>query len=283
LVKGLERFREHFKEFADRYVLIGGAACDLAFSDAGLAFRATKDLDIVLCVEALDAAFAKAFWAFVTQGGYEFQETCTGEKKFYRFKKPKEPDFPFMLELFSRVPDALGEIAGGPLTPIPVDDEVSSLSAILLDGDYYAWIHSAKREVSGIPIVVGPLTRFLVSAGTRVGATFFVRHQVATPSADLQCVRPSVAWDAFQGLADIRCDAENDLENTSKWEFAAEFDVHRIGRLERRSGQSHVDLGHNQNTTFFSRHRRSRRPHCPSNRCSGISRSRCRIVLRPRP
>ncbi len=153
MVKGLERFREHFKEFADRYVLIGGTACDLALTDAGLAFRATKDLDIVLCVEALDAAFAKAFWAFVKQGGYELQETSTGEKKFYRFKKPKEPDFPFMLELFSRVPDALGELAGGPLTPIPVDDEVSSLSAILLDGDYYAWIHAGKREVSGIPIV----------------------------------------------------------------------------------------------------------------------------------
>ena len=65
MVKGMKRFREHFAGFEDRYVLIGGAACDLAMEDAGLNFRATKDLDIVLCIEALDAAFVKAFWAFV--------------------------------------------------------------------------------------------------------------------------------------------------------------------------------------------------------------------------
>ncbi len=57
MVKGLELFREHFREYTDRYVLIGGAACDLAMGEAGLDFRATKDLDIVLCVEALDKTF----------------------------------------------------------------------------------------------------------------------------------------------------------------------------------------------------------------------------------
>ena len=68
MVKGLDLFREHFGEFADRYVLIGGAACDLIMSNAGLPFRVTKDLDIVLCVETLDVAFAEAFWAFVAAG-----------------------------------------------------------------------------------------------------------------------------------------------------------------------------------------------------------------------
>ena len=36
MVKGLEVFREHFRNFADRYVLIGGAACDIAMNGAGL-------------------------------------------------------------------------------------------------------------------------------------------------------------------------------------------------------------------------------------------------------
>jgi hypothetical protein len=39
VVKGLEIFREHFRNFADRYVLIGGAACDIAMTAAGLAFQ----------------------------------------------------------------------------------------------------------------------------------------------------------------------------------------------------------------------------------------------------
>jgi hypothetical protein len=40
MVKGLEVFREHFRDYADRYVFIGGAACDIAMTGAGLAFRA---------------------------------------------------------------------------------------------------------------------------------------------------------------------------------------------------------------------------------------------------
>ncbi len=70
MVKGLDVFRERFRGFAGRYMLIGAAACDLAMGQAGLEFRATKDLDIVLCVEALDTAFVDAFWEFVREGGY---------------------------------------------------------------------------------------------------------------------------------------------------------------------------------------------------------------------
>jgi hypothetical protein len=153
VVKGLEIFREHFRNFADRYVLIGGAACDIAMTAAGLAFRATKDLDIVLYVEALDAAFVQAFWEFVRAGGYEIQEKSTGEKQFYRFQKPRNPDYPFMLELFSRQPDVLQVPQGSHLTPLPLEEDISSLSAILLDNDYYDFIRTGRQEIDGLPMV----------------------------------------------------------------------------------------------------------------------------------
>jgi hypothetical protein len=146
MVKGLEVFREHFRDYADRYVFIGGAACDIAMTGAGLAFRATKDLDIVLFVEALDAAFVRAFWEFVRIGGYEVQEKSTGEKQFYRFQKPTNANYPFMLELFSRQPDVLQVADGSHLTPLPVEEDASSLSAILLDNDYR---HCRSRRSSG--------------------------------------------------------------------------------------------------------------------------------------
>lgn len=107
MVRGLDLFRERFKAFADRYVLIGGTACDLILEEAGLHFRATKDLDIVLCIESVDARFAQAFWAFVKEGGYQVQASAEGKPWFYRFQKPADPAYPAMLELFSRVPDAL--------------------------------------------------------------------------------------------------------------------------------------------------------------------------------
>ena len=70
MVKGIDQFRAHFEGFNNRYVLIGGAACYLAMEEAGLDFRVTKDLDIVLCVEVLDAEFVDAFWDFVKKGKY---------------------------------------------------------------------------------------------------------------------------------------------------------------------------------------------------------------------
>lgn len=152
-VRGLDLFREHFKALADRYVLIGGTACDLIMDEAGLGFRATKDLDIVLCLESLDAEFARAFWAFVKAGRYRLQETAEGRPRFYRFHKPADETYPAMLELFSRAPDALSVAEGSHLTPIPIHDEISSLSAILLDTDYYEWIQAGRRVVDGLPVV----------------------------------------------------------------------------------------------------------------------------------
>jgi len=153
MVIGLTTFQDHFKDYSDRYVLIGGSACTVAMNEVDQDFRATKDLDIVLCIEVLDSDFVHKFWEFITLGGYKNIQQSTGEKRFYRFHTPKDKTFPFMLELFSRLPDALDYKGNGHLTPIPVDDEVSSLSAILLNEAYYTFIHAGKREVDGLPIV----------------------------------------------------------------------------------------------------------------------------------
>ena len=155
MVRGLDRFRTHFENHSDHYVLIGGTACSLAMEEAGLDFRVTKDLDIVLCVEALDGDFVQAFWDFVRAGKFKNQQKSTGRKLFYRFHDPEDNTYPAMLELFSRKPDALTLRDDSHLTPIPVDEEVSSLSAILLDDDYYRFIHAGKQEIDGLP-VVGP-------------------------------------------------------------------------------------------------------------------------------
>jgi hypothetical protein len=155
MVRGLDRFREQFRAYAGQYVLIGGAACDLLMEEAGLGFRATKDLDIVLSVEALDASFVRAFWKFIRAGKYQVQQSATGQRRYYRFLKPENDEYPFMLELFARKPDMLELAEDAHLTPIPVDEEISSLSAILMSDAYYAFLHSGKRIIEGIPIV-GP-------------------------------------------------------------------------------------------------------------------------------
>lgn len=154
-MRGLDIFRQWFSGYIDQYMLIGGTACNLAMREAGLEFRATKDLDIVLCVEVLSTSFVEAFWAFVAEGGYQVQQRAQGGKQFYRFQKPQAASFPAMLELFSRAPEGLPLAPGSHLTPIPMTEEVSSLSAILMDDDYYAFIRSTTSIVDGLP-VVGP-------------------------------------------------------------------------------------------------------------------------------
>ncbi len=100
MVKGLDKFREYFKEFTGQYVLIGGAACDISFHDQGENFRATRDLDIVLIVEAQTKEFGERFWKFINDGGYQHRARSSGKPQFYRFDKQMSPEYPKMLELF---------------------------------------------------------------------------------------------------------------------------------------------------------------------------------------
>jgi hypothetical protein len=152
MVVGLDRWQAHFAGFEDRYVLVGGVACERLMDEAGLGFRLTKDLDVVLIVELLDAGFVERFWAFIEAGGYERRAKADGGK-LYRFEKPGKPDFPFMIELFSRIPEGVSLAGNGQLTPLPIDEEVASLSAILLDADYYDYLKSNMANVAGLPVL----------------------------------------------------------------------------------------------------------------------------------
>ena len=151
MVKGLDRFREFLKGFEGQYVLIGGAACDILFASNEGQFRATRDLDMVLIVEALTSEFGEKFWEFIEAGKYRNKATNAGRPQFYRFDKPENDSYPKMIELFARTDFKLKEMNG--LTPIHIDDEVSSLSAILLDEDYYAALLSWMVVVNGLSVL----------------------------------------------------------------------------------------------------------------------------------
>lgn len=87
VVNGLEMFSAWFADYKDQYVLIGGTAAAIALNEEGLQFRTTKDLDIVLHLEALTAEFAQTFWEFVKRGGYKIQqESETGQASFSVFR-----------------------------------------------------------------------------------------------------------------------------------------------------------------------------------------------------
>lgn len=151
MVNGIEIFRERLREFEKSYILIGGAACDEWFAAANLPFRATKDLDIVLIVELVDRPFVAALRAFIADGQYEIRQRTEGTPILYRFAEPKGHQFPFMLELFSRRPEGIQLESDQEITPVPVGNDLHSLSAILLDEDYYSLIQTQRNVRDGLP------------------------------------------------------------------------------------------------------------------------------------
>ena len=153
MVTGINSFKERFKDMDNQYAIIGGTACDLLMSEIGEDFRATKDLDIVLIVERLTAEFGRRFWEYIVDAGYEHRNKSTGEPQFYRFSHPVSSEYPFMIEVFSRKPDNLNLPENAVLTPLPLDEELSSLSAILLDDNYYDFIKSGIIQIDGIAIL----------------------------------------------------------------------------------------------------------------------------------
>lgn len=151
MVKGLQKFKEHFSGYTNAFVIIGGIACDTLMREADLQFRATQDIDMVLIAEATSAEFFRRFWDFIKAGKYEVKQKAASGAAFYRFVKPAEADFPKFIELFSTATVDVAE--GQEIVPIPVGEDISSLSAILMDGAYYAFVRQHIRIVQDLPVL----------------------------------------------------------------------------------------------------------------------------------
>ena len=152
-MEGLEKFREAFEAYSENYVIIGGTACDIAMTGTAVRPRATHDIDMIVVVEKMTDSFAERFWAFIREGGYHPAKRRQNEDEkpkyeLYRFVEGN-PEYPEMIELLSRHPDILGEPKGLTIEPLPVEGDVSSLSAIIMDDDFYQFTinhrHTSRR------------------------------------------------------------------------------------------------------------------------------------------
>lgn len=152
-VSGIDKFKNAMQGFESSYVLIGGSACSLLMAEYGAEFRATKDLDIVILSDRPDDGFAKALWTFVKEGNYEPWARSDSNICFYRFVKPRKTGYPSMLELFARHPEFPLSNKQSEITPLPFKEDISSLSAILLDDDYYAFLLDGLSSIDGISVL----------------------------------------------------------------------------------------------------------------------------------
>ena len=138
MVAGLDIFRERFARFSDNFVIIGGTACYEILSGTEMHPRATMDIDIVIIVENMTSEFARAFWAFIADGGYRpgIRKDKNNEPKYvlYSFDQGRA-GYPVKVELLSRHNEIFTSAVH--TEPLPINGDVSSLSTIILDEPYY--------------------------------------------------------------------------------------------------------------------------------------------------
>lgn len=151
---GLEKFREAFARHSENYIIIGGTACEIVMSGTAVRPRATHDIDMIVVVERMTPEFGRSFWNFISEGGYRPERYRSSDSEgvkyqLYRFVNGKQ-GYPEMIELLSRHPDVLGEPQGLTIEPIPIDDNVSSLSAIIMDDDFYNFTVEHSIVTDGI-------------------------------------------------------------------------------------------------------------------------------------
>ncbi|MBK7266244.1 MAG: hypothetical protein IPI12_07915 [Ignavibacteriales bacterium] len=158
MVKGLKKFEEHFEEVKDCFVLIGGSACYILLEEENLTSRKTNDIDLVLIMDEIDNKFAGIFWDFIKKGGYSTWQKNKDKHTFFRFHSPRDTEFPDMIELFSRNPNMEQLFENQKIVPVGIGD-VPSLSAILLDEEYYNCLLGGKKLHGGLYVLT---TEYLI-------------------------------------------------------------------------------------------------------------------------
>lgn len=70
MIKGIDKIQQYLGDFSECYAIIGGTACDVLLGNAGLDFRGTKDVDMIVIAEAISPGFVKKLKEMIQAGGY---------------------------------------------------------------------------------------------------------------------------------------------------------------------------------------------------------------------
>ena len=192
MVAGIDKFREAFGAYNESYIIIGGTACDLMLSRLQYEPRATADIDMIVVVENLTENFLRSFLSFIREGGYHpgIRVNKQGARiyAFYRFDKPEMLGYPVQIELLSRHSELLGVSNDVHVEPIPDGTEMSSLSAIIMNDEVYAFtvrhsvMESGLRVADAAALVVLKVSAYMnmladQRAGKHVDAKDLRKHR----------------------------------------------------------------------------------------------------------
>lgn len=137
---GLSHFQEFCKDLDDNYVVVGGFATimllDKQLKGHG---KATYDIDLVLLTNN-SLEMSKRIKKYIKEGDYKIQIGEKDQYRYYRFIEPKKDNFAKEIELFASNENDLKLEDSQRIIPIDPDEGLYSLSAIMLDQEYFEMI-----------------------------------------------------------------------------------------------------------------------------------------------
>lgn len=149
---GLSHFQEYCKDFDEHYVVVGGfATVMLLDEELGEGHgKATFDIDLVLLTNN-SLELSQRIKQYITDGKYDIQVGEKDQYKYYRFNNPKEENFAKEIELFASNENKLKLDEGQRILPIDPKEGLYSLSAIMLDPEYFEMIKSNINRSGAAP------------------------------------------------------------------------------------------------------------------------------------
>jgi hypothetical protein len=151
-VHGLKHFTDHFAQLSDQYVIIGGIATNYFLLANDLITRRTKDIDLVVLANP-NQVFADRLRDYASLGRYQIETDSSGKKRNYRFRNPEVAEYPKQIEIFSAAPLELILGTDQRIVPFLTSPGLESLSAILMDGDYFVLVKATSFVQEGIPLL----------------------------------------------------------------------------------------------------------------------------------
>lgn len=148
---GLSHFQHYFQDFKEHYVVVGGFATvmllDRELEGHG---KATHDIDLVLLTTSSNE-MSRRIKDYVTDGGYIIQKGSKDQYNYYRFLDPDKEGFAREIELFASNENDLPLDHQQRIIPIDPEEGLYSLSAIMLDAEYFQIFKANIISTDGVP------------------------------------------------------------------------------------------------------------------------------------
>lgn len=139
---GLSHFQDYCKDLDEHYVIVGGfATMMLLDSELENHGKATFDIDLVLLTNN-SVEMTKRIKEYVKEGEYKIQTGSKDQYQYYRFVEPQKENFAKEIELFASNENSLELEDEQRIIPIDPEEGLYSLSAIMLDPEYFKMIKS---------------------------------------------------------------------------------------------------------------------------------------------